>query len=375
MNHDEVWVLGASGRTGRAIAARLHADGVPLVLFGRDRTRLQEVAEALDGAPRLVVGLLDQAIAELARCGDRAPAVVVSTVGPFTTTALAVARACPPGTHYVDVSNELGAAQDVLALDRQAAAAGQVLVTGAGFGVLATEAVVLRVCQGQPRPASVRTDALASVALEEGRVGPALAATIVQVVAHGGREVRAGRLVRARAADHFAQITTPDGDALTTGSGASAELVAAWRASGADTVIAASPAAPSRALVRAALPALSALLRLPLVAAAATWAIARIPLRATAMSRASSFGHAVVTWPNGQVRHGWLRAGEATDFAAAVAAQVAVRLRAGQGRPGAHTPGALFGAELAEAVGASITVEGGPDIPAEASGAQPPERG
>lgn len=39
--NNEVWVLGATGRTGRMIARRLHEAGVPLVLVRRDRERLE----------------------------------------------------------------------------------------------------------------------------------------------------------------------------------------------------------------------------------------------------------------------------------------------------------------------------------------------
>ncbi len=39
----EVWVLGATGRTGRAVATRLHEAGVSLMLVGRDRERLEGV--------------------------------------------------------------------------------------------------------------------------------------------------------------------------------------------------------------------------------------------------------------------------------------------------------------------------------------------
>lgn len=202
--HTEVWVLGATGWTGRAVAKRLHERGVPLVLVGRNRERLAGIVTELGGAPRLLAGTLNAALAELAA---NPPGVVVNTVGPFTTTAREVAQACPPGTCYVDVANELSAVEQILELDRQAAAANQVFVTGAGFGVLATESVVLRLCQGQPRPTRVRVDALASIALEAGVVGDALAATIVEIVAFGGREVRHGRLVRARPAAYYAQLT------------------------------------------------------------------------------------------------------------------------------------------------------------------------
>ena len=193
--NNEVWVLGATGRTGRAVATRLHEAGVPLALVGRDRERLEGVVAELGGAPRLLAGTLGPALAKLAQ---DAPAVVVNTVGPFTTTAPEVARACPPGTHYVDVANELPAVERVLELDRQAAAADQTFVTGAGFGVLATESVVLRLCEGQPPATRVRVDALASVATEPGVIGSALAGTIVEILSFGGRQVRQGRLVRSR---------------------------------------------------------------------------------------------------------------------------------------------------------------------------------
>ncbi len=50
-------------------------------------------------------------------------------------------------------------------------------------------------------------------------------------------------------------------------------------------------------------------------------------------------------------QEGWLRTGDAMDFTTAVAAEVTQRLLTGENQPGAYTPGALFGPELAEAVG------------------------
>lgn len=237
---NEVWVLGASGRTGSLIAKRLDDAGVPLVLVGRNRGRLESVAATLARTPRLVAAELT---ATLATLEQDPPGVVVNAVGPFTTTAAQVARACPSKTHYVDVANELSAVETILGLDQHAIGRNQVFVTAAGFGVLATESVLLRLCEGRPPAVRVRVDAMAAIALEAGVVGPALAATIVEILSSGGREVRHGRLVPARTAAHPIQLTSPDGDDLRTGSGASGELIAAWRASDADAVVAASTAA------------------------------------------------------------------------------------------------------------------------------------
>ena len=343
MKH-EIWVLGATGRTGRAVAAQLHAAGVQVVLVGRERERLERVRTELGGEARMIVGPLDAALAQLTVA---APAVVVNTVGPFTATALKVARACPPGTHYVDVANELQAAQDILEMDRDAASSARTLVTGAGFGVLATESVVLRLCQGRPPALRVRVDAMASVATEPGVVGRALAATVVEAAALGGREVRGGRLIRSKVAGAPMHLTTPDGTVIGTASGATGELIAAWRASRAETVVAASNIVPTSAAARLVLPALSALIRLPAVGRWAVHGLARLPLQARDRPRPSSWGHARVEWRSGDVLEGWFRTGDAMTFTAAVTAQVAQRLARGEGRPGAYTPGALFGAELA----------------------------
>ena len=342
----EIWVLGATGRTGRAVVARLHALGTSVVPVGRDAERL---AQVLPGA-RTVVGDLD---AVLAAVGREAPAVVVNTVGPFTATAVRVARACPPGTHYVDVANELPAAQALLDLDAEAAATGRVLVCAAGFGAVATESVLLHLCAGRPTPARVRVDAVASVAGEAGRVGAALAGSILGGLPDGGRRVSGGRLTRDRVGAHAERLTTPDGDVVVSGSLPSAELLAAWQGSGAAEVVAASALVPTGAVTRL-VPAAGLLFRVPGVAALAIRGLARVPVTAGDRPRPHSWAHARVEWTDGEVREGWLRAGDGMDVTAAACAEVAVRLARGEGRPGAHTPGALFGPELALAAGAEF---------------------
>ena len=85
--------------------------------------------------------------------------------------------------------------------------------------------------------------------------------------------------------------------------------------------------------------------------------IARIRLRAQEMARPSSWAHARAEWADGAIREGWLRVGDGTEFTASVAAEVTRRLLAGTGRPGAHTPGGLFGPGLAEAAGGEFVLD------------------
>jgi hypothetical protein len=68
--------------------------------------------------------------------------------------------------------------------------------------------------------------------------------------------------------------------------------------------------------------------------------------------------HLRLEWADGTVREGWLRVRDAQGFTGAVPAEAAGRLLAGAGRPGAYTPGALFGSGLTLACGGEYVTEG-----------------
>jgi short subunit dehydrogenase-like uncharacterized protein len=349
----EIWIAGATGRTGRAIAAQL-APQHALVLVGRDPARLRELAGKVSGEPRIVVaGSVDAVVTELARS---TPSVVVNLIGPFTETGLPVARACPPGTHYVDLANELFAVIGLLGLHDEAVAAGRTLVTGAGFGVLAAESVVLTLCADRPAPARVRADAVAMVESEPGFIGAALAGSVIDALRAGGRRYEHGRLVRARLGGDLERLTLPDGSTVQTIGVPAGELEAARRASGAPFVVTASSQAPAGRAARAVLAAAPALLSLPPLRNAAKRRLARVRVTPQERSREFSWAHARVQELDGSTREGWLRAGEAMAFTATAAAGVASRLSRNEGRPGAYTPGSLFGAELAEKAGGQFII-------------------
>ncbi|WP_329128998.1 saccharopine dehydrogenase NADP-binding domain-containing protein [Streptomyces sp. NBC_01476] len=355
---NEIWILGATGRSGRAIAARLAASGAALVLVGRDAERLRELAATIGGTPRTVVA--DSVGAVAARLAAAGPAVVVNTIGPFTGTAVPLARACPPGSHYVDLANELSAVTGLLALHDEAAAAGRCLVTGAGFGVLGTESVVLKLCADRPAVTRVRVDALPMVEEEPGRIGSALAGSMVDALAGGGRRYEHGRLVRARLGGDFERFTLPDGSAAEAMGAPTGELEAARRATGAPFVVAGSGMVPAGRAIRAVLPVVAALLSLPPLGNSAKRRLARTRVTPRERTREFSWARARVEGSDGSVREGWMRTGEAMAFTSAVTAEVARRLAGGEGRPGAYTPGALFGPELAAKAGGQFLLGDAP---------------
>jgi hypothetical protein len=377
----EVWILGGTGRSGRAIAAELVSRDIAPVLVGRDAARLAEAARQIPGGPRtLVAGSIDELTRQIRQ---QQPAVVINTIGPFSTTAPPIVQAClQASSDYLDLANDVAAVSAVLALNEAATAAGRTIVTGAGFGVTATESVVVKLTQDQPTPtptptpgrltpARVRVDMVPSLASEAGPVGAALAGTILEglpgVDGGGrfqGRRYKNGRLAPARIGGDVAHLVLPDGSQVTTAGMPLGELIAAQRASGAPDVVAASSEAPSAPVIRAIMPLALALLQIAPVRAFATNRLARVQLKAHDRPREHSYGHAVIQWPDGTTREGWLQLGDAQAFTGAVPAEIARRLLAGQGRPGAHTPAALFGSSLAEACGARYLIPADAPAPA-----------
>ena len=354
----DVWILGGTGRSGRAIAAELRRRSIEPVLVGRNAERLKAAA---GGLPTMLAGSVRETADAIRR---QRPAVVVNTVGPFIETAAPLLSACLPASHYLDLANDLAAVSAILGRDGELTAAGRTAVTGAGFGVTATESVVVKLCEGRPAPRRVRVDMVPSLAAEDGVVGDALAGTLVEGIpgVEGGgrfqsRRYRNGRLAPARLAGDPMTLVLPDGSTVTTASMPLGELLAAQRASGAADVLAASSEAPSSPVARAVLPVATALLAIGPVRSFARRRLAAVPTKARPKPREHSWGHAVLEWPDGSIREGWLRVGEAQSLTATVPAEVVRRLLDGQGKPGAYTPAALFGPTLAEACGGEYQIQ------------------
>jgi short subunit dehydrogenase-like uncharacterized protein len=97
-------IYGATGTTGRKVAAALVAGGHEVRLCGRDDRRLAEAADALGGVPVRAASVHDAGA--LAAALDGA-AVVVSCAGPFLKVGEPVlAAALAAGAHYLDTTGE-----------------------------------------------------------------------------------------------------------------------------------------------------------------------------------------------------------------------------------------------------------------------------
>ena len=134
-SRDEVVVYGASGYTGKLIAAELAARGMPMVLAGRNEAKLEGVASGLpeDAEARVAaVPVSDESgLRELF-----GPArVVIACAGPFTLHGRPVIEAAArAGTHYLDTTGEQPFIRE--SFDRWgpiATGSGAALVSGFGF--------------------------------------------------------------------------------------------------------------------------------------------------------------------------------------------------------------------------------------------------
>lgn len=347
-----VWILGATGRAGRAIAGALAERGMSLVFVGRRERELRQLALSMGiDAEVVVANTLEEIASAISRGGPR---LVINTIGPFSRTAVPIVRACPPGTDYVDVGNELPALLDLQAMHDELASTNRCVVHGAGWGALATESVVYRLCAGRSRPREVRVDSVAAVKAS-GPLGPTLAESILDGMSYGGRRYASGSLRVALTGSDQEHFELPDGTTAKTGLIPSAELETARVASGASNVVAAFPGTPSGPL-RLAVPVLALLLKIPAIRRFAKRKLAG--LVPPPSKQEVSWARARIRWPDDTEITGWLRAGDGYDFLAKAAAGVAQRLLDGKGKPGCFTPGRLFGPELAEEAGGAFVLEG-----------------
>ncbi|MET0761963.1 MAG: saccharopine dehydrogenase NADP-binding domain-containing protein, partial [Thermoleophilaceae bacterium] len=98
-------VYGATGYTGRLVAAEVLRRGADAVLMGRNAAKLEIVAEDLGGGVETRVAALDDA--PVLREARASCAAVISCAGPFSDHGEPVLRAAiEAGIHYLDTTGE-----------------------------------------------------------------------------------------------------------------------------------------------------------------------------------------------------------------------------------------------------------------------------
>ncbi len=129
-------IYGANGYTGALMAQEAVARGLQPILAGRSATDVIVTANDLH-LPHRVFALDDPAALD---AGLEGVAVVVHCAGPFMYTAQPMVEACMrKGVHYVDITGEIGVFEALARQSDAFAAAGIMVLPGAGFDVVPTD--------------------------------------------------------------------------------------------------------------------------------------------------------------------------------------------------------------------------------------------
>jgi short subunit dehydrogenase-like uncharacterized protein len=131
-------LYGATGYTARLMLEKVAQFGLSPILCGRNEASISALA-AQYGLPYRIADLADSAALDTAL---RNVPVVLHCAGPFSRTALPMQQAClRNGVHYLDITGEIAVFEQGAALDKQAQAAGVMLMSGVGFDVVPTDCI------------------------------------------------------------------------------------------------------------------------------------------------------------------------------------------------------------------------------------------
>ena len=192
-----VMIYGATGYTGRLIAAHAANSRCSPVVAGRTADRVRALAAEF-GIPGRTVALdetkrFDEALEDVD--------VLVNAASPFAQTARPLIEAClRTRTHYLDVTGELPVFQDASRYDEPARKRGVMIMPGAGLGIVASDCLAAHVAASIPKPKYLRIGLLRPAMFSRGTFRSALGLSNSQVtIRRNGNLVSlpAARLQRA----------------------------------------------------------------------------------------------------------------------------------------------------------------------------------
>ncbi len=192
-----VMLYGATGYTGRLIAARLQTSHYQPVIAGRNRDRVGQLAAELGLSGRAITlnepEALDRALRDVG--------VVINAASPFAITAPALIESClRTKTHYLDITGELPVFRSAFGYDEAARERGIMIMPGAGLGIVASDCLAMHVASLVPDAKYLRIALLRPNSLSRGSFRSALGLADSRVsIRRNGQliSVPAGRLQRA----------------------------------------------------------------------------------------------------------------------------------------------------------------------------------
>lgn len=347
------WMLyGATGYTGRLIAAEATRRGMPPLLAGRDGSSLAELAEEL-GCAAEVVGLDEKdRLHEIVGTCD----AVLHCAGPFVHTSRPVLDAClAAGVPYLDITGEIAVFEEIFARRGEVERGGIPVVPGVGFDVVATDCLARRLSEALPDATHLEL----AFASSRGEWSRGTLKTVVESLPAVGAERRDGRIVRLPPAHYRLtlelvglgrrhMVSIPWGDVST-----------AYHTTGIPNIRVYGAMPPRMAARLHAMRALLPVLAVRPVRRLLQWWIGRVVTgpdsEARATGRTAVWGR--VSNAGGETLTGTLEINEGYRFTVDAALTCLARLAAAPPPPGVWTPSRAFGADLVDAVPGTVRGE------------------
>lgn len=204
------WMIyGANGYTGELIARKAVAEGQTPVIAGRNRAKVEALANEL-GLEYRIFGL-DGSAQISAHINDMS--LVLHCAGPFSVTAEPMMLGCIAAQcHYLDITGEIQVFELAQSLNDKATQAGVVLCPGVGFDVVPTDCVALKLKELMPDAThlSLGFDSAAGFS-------PGTAKTTLEGMADGGKVRLDGKISTVKLAYKVERINFGNGlrDSMT----------------------------------------------------------------------------------------------------------------------------------------------------------------
>ena len=324
MNGDPVLLYGATGFTGRLVAAELARRDIPTILGGRTEGSLHAVAEPL-GLPYRVGGFDDIDLG--------GASAVLNCAGPFSRSQPPLLDAClRAGIHYLDLAGEYDEHLTASGRGPEAAGRGAMVMPGVGYGIVPSDCLLAHVCSLVSEPVAA-TIALKTV----GGVSRGSAEAVLGRLREPGVKRRGGELVEARAGTDRLGVDFRDGDGPTT------VVTNPWRADLAGSV----PGVPDLDALMAFPAPVRALMRIPhgsLLRTVASRLPEGPPESKLEAGRSAVWAHAACA--DGTAAEAVINGPDAYLMTAATAAASAARVVAGDVTHGYATPASAWGADF-----------------------------
>ena len=334
----ELLIYGATGYTGKLIAAAAHAKGERPVLAGRNPTKIRPLAEKF-GLPWTSFDLDDSRAIDRALTEVKA---VLHIAGPFSATSKPMVDACiRTGRHYLDITGEIDVFEACAARSAEAKAKGVMLMPGAGFDVVPSDCLAAHVARRLPG-----AKRLVIGISGMGKASRGTAKTMVESLGTGTKVRRSGGIVSLPKAPSR-QIDFGQGPSLSVGV-SWGDVATAWH----------STAIPD---IDVYFEAVGPIKRMANAGRVTQWLLAqgwmkrflkgridKMPEGPTDTERAAS-SHVLIaeaTDARGNTVRSRLRTPEGYTLTSATALEIARRVCAGEAKPGFQTPSLAFGPDL-----------------------------